>query len=62
MYESSDLPFFKSTFRIYLGSDALEESMTVKTFLTILGVIETFSSLRLVLERETDRDHLNHQG
>ena len=53
---------FKITFRIYLGSNALEESRTVKTFLTIFGVIKKFSSLRLVLERDTDRDHLNHQG
>ena len=53
MYESSGSQFFKTTTGIQSGPDAFDESRFVMTFLTILGVMETSCSFRLVLKGKT---------
>ena len=55
MYESSDSQFFRTTTGIQSGADAFDESRFVKTFLTILRVIEILCSFRLVLEGKTGK-------
>ena len=40
MYKSSDSPFFRTTTGIQSGLDASDESRSIMTFLTILGITE----------------------
>ena len=56
MYENAGSQFFRTTTRIQSGPDAFDESRFVITFLTILGVMETLYSFRLVLERKTGKE------
>ena len=56
MYESSGSQSFRTTTGIQSGPDAFDESRFVMTFLTILGVTEILSSLRLVLEGKTSKE------
>ena len=56
MYENSDSQFFRTTTGIQSGPDAFDESRFVTIFLTILGVIETLCSFRLVLEGKTGKE------
>ena len=56
MYERSDSQFFRTTTGIQSGPDAFDESRSVMTYLTILGVTEILCSLRLVLERKTGKE------
>ena len=49
MYESSGMQFFRTTTGIQSGPHAVDESMFIMTFLTILGDKE-ICSFRLVLE------------
>ena len=55
MYESSGSQFFRTTTGIQPGPDGFDESSFVMTFLTILGVMETLYSFRLVLEWKTGK-------
>ena len=48
--------FFRTTTGIQSGPDAIVESRFIMTFLTILGVTETFYSFRLVLEGKTEKE------
>ena len=50
MYGSSGSQFFRTTTEIKSGPDTLDESGFVMNFLTDLGVMEIFCSIRLVLE------------
>ena len=56
MYESSGSQFFRTTTGIQSGPDAFHESRFVMTLLTILGVMETLCSFRLVLEGKTGKE------
>ena len=56
MYESSGSHFFRTTTRIQSGPDAFDELRFVMTFLTILGVMDTLCSFRLVLEGKTGKE------
>ena len=56
MSESSGSQVFRPTTGIQSGPDAFDESRFVMTFLTILGVTEILSSLRLVLEGKTSKE------
>ena len=56
VYESSGSQSFRTTTGIQSGPDAFDESRFVMTFLTILGVTEISSSLRLVLEGKTSKE------
>ena len=56
MYESSGSQFFRTTTEIQSGPGAFDESNFVMTFLTILGVMETLCSFRLVLEGKTGKE------
>ena len=56
VYESSGSQSFRTTTGIQSGPDAFDESRFVMTFLTILGVTEILSSLRLVLEGKTSKE------
>ena len=56
MYESSGSQFFRTTSGIQSGPDAFDESRFIMTFLTILGVMETLCSFRLVLEGKTCKE------
>ena len=56
MCESSGSQFFRTTTGMQSGPDAFDESKFVMTFLTILGVLETICSFRLVLEGKTDKE------
>ena len=47
---------FRTTTGIQSGPDAIDESRLVMTFLTILGVMEVLSCLRLVLEGKTCKE------
>lgn len=51
MYESSGPQFFRTTFEMQSGLDALKESKSVKRFLTIVEV-----SFRFVLELKSGRE------
>ena len=50
MYESLGSQFFRTTTGIESKREAFDESRFNMTFLTILGVIETLCSFRLVVE------------
>ena len=50
MYESSGSQFFRTTTEIQSGPDALEESRSFMTFLTIFGIKDRLSSFKLVSE------------
>ena len=56
MYESSGSQFFRTTTGIHSGPDVFDESRFVMTFLTILGVMETLCSFRLLLEGKIDKE------
>ena len=56
MYESSGSQFLRTTTETQSGPKAFEESRSVMTFLTILGVTEKLGSFRLVLEGKTGKD------
>ena len=56
MYESSGSQFFRTTTGIQSGPDAFDESRFVVTFFTILGVMDTLCSFRLVLEEKTGKE------
>ena len=56
MYESSGSQFFRTTTGIQSGPDAFGESRFVMTFLTILEVMNTLCSFRLVLEGKTGKE------
>ena len=56
MSESSASQFFRTTTRIQLGPNAIDEERFVMTFLTTLGVTEILCSFRLVLEGETGKE------
>ena len=56
MSESSASQFFRTTTRIQLGPNAIDEERFVMTFLTTLGVTEILCSFRLVLERKTGKE------
>ena len=56
MYESSGSQFFRTTTGIQSEPDTFEESRFIITFLTILGVMETLCSFRLVLEGKTGKE------
>ena len=56
MYESSGSQFFKTSTGIQSGPDAFDESRFIMTFLTILGVMETLCSSRLVLEGKAGKE------
>ena len=58
MYQSSGSQFFRTITGIQLGPDAFDETRLVKTFLTILGVIEILCSFRLVLEGKKGKETL----
>ena len=52
MYENSGSKFFKITPGIQSQPDAFDKLMFNMTLLTILGVTEILSSLKLVLEEK----------
>ena len=56
MYEKSHSQFFRTTTRIQSEPGAFDESRFVMTFLTMLGVMETLCSFRLVLEVKTGNE------
>ena len=56
MYENSGSQFFRTTIGTQSGPDAFDESRFVRTFLTILGVMEILCSFRLVLEGKTGKE------
>ena len=56
MYESSGSQFFRTTTGIQSGPDTFDKSRFVMTFLTILGVMDTLCSFRLVLDGKTGKE------
>ena len=56
MYGSSGSQFFRTTTEIKSGPDTLDESGFVMNFLTDLGVMEIFCSIRLVLEGRAGKE------
>ena len=56
MFQSSGSQFFKTTTEIQSRLDDFVESKFIMTFLTILGVIETLCSFRLVLKGKTGKE------
>ena len=56
MYESLSLQFFRTTTGIQSGEDTSDESRFVKTFLSILGIMEILCNFRLVLDRKTGKE------
>ena len=56
MYESSGSQFIRTTNEIQSGQDAFDESRFIRTFLTILGVMEMLCSFRLVLDGKTGKE------
>ena len=56
MYESSGSQFFRTTTGIQSGPDTFGESRFTMTFLTVMGVMETLCSFRLVLEGKTCKE------
>ena len=56
MYVSSGSQFFRTTTGIQSGPDAFDESRFVKTFLTILRVMEILCNFRLVLEGKAGKE------
>ena len=56
MYESSGSQFFRTTTEIQPGPDAFDESMSLMTILTILGVKEILCSFKFVLEGKTGKE------
>ena len=56
MCESSSSQFFRTTTGIESGPDTFDESRFVKTFLTILGVMEIVCGFRLVLEGKIGKE------
>ena len=56
MYESLGSQFFRTTTGIESGLEAFDESRFYMTFVTILGVIETLCSFRLVIEGKSVKD------
>ena len=56
MYESLGSQFFRATTGIESGLEAFDESRFSMTFLTILGVLETLCSFRLVLEGKSVKE------
>ena len=58
MHKSSGSQFFRTTNEIQSRPDAFDESRFVMTFRTILEVMETLCSFRLVLEGNTGKEIL----
>ena len=56
MYENSGSQFFRTTTGIQSGPDTFDESRFVMTFLTIVRVLETLCSFRIVLEGKTGKE------
>ena len=56
IYESSGSQFFRTTTGMQSGPNAFNESRSVMTFSTILGLTEILCSFRLVLERKTGKE------
>ena len=56
MYESSSSQFFRTITGTQSGQYAFDESMFFTTYLTILGVMETLRSFRLVLEGKKGKE------
>ena len=56
MYESLGTRFFRTTTGIESGLEAFDESRFNMTFVTILGVIKTLCSFRLVLEGKSVKE------
>ena len=61
MYESSGSQFVRTTTGIQSGPDTFDELRFVMIFLTILGVMETLCSFRLVREEKNIKRYPNHQ-
>ena len=56
MNESSGSQFFRTTTGAPSGTDTFDESKSVMTFLTILGVTKMLCSSRLGLELRTGKE------
>ena len=56
MYESSGSQFYRNTTGIRSGPNIFDQSRFVMTFLTILEVMKTLCSFRLVLDGKTGKE------